>query len=143
MQRMNLQKALHLRRRLTTRRRRARQRRGMVRKTFFEVSPLAAAPPPNLANRFSRRMLDRMAENLSGYPHVAGLLYRDTGARMEVIVIAPAPMTRPMERIARIWAERLSHACPHLDWSMHSAERPPPKWREQKWQVWQEHRASA
>jgi hypothetical protein len=70
-------------------------------------------------------LLEDLSTVLSGYPRVTGMLYKILDDSVEVIVVAPKPMTRPMQTILEGIASRLTESIPEVNWHFRALPIPP------------------
>lgn len=59
-----------------------------------------------------------IARRIHRYPGVAGLLHRRIAETVEVLLVAPRPMTALMRILASAWNEELRTQHPALDWDL-------------------------
>ncbi len=59
-----------------------------------------------------------IARRIHRYPGVAGLLYRRIAETVEVLLVAPRPMTALMSILASAWNDELRNQHPTLDWDL-------------------------
>jgi len=66
-----------------------------------------------------------LACRVHAYPGIHGLLYRARGDQIEVWVVAPPPMTTPLQVLAVAWAEEFSTLSPAFQWRIRVDNGPP------------------
>jgi hypothetical protein len=86
----------------------------------------AGCPREGCLERFELRApLGELAKRLRGYPGVHGLLYRLENGRVELTVVAPSPMTRPLQLLSTAWVKALRENYPTFTWKLGVVAEPP------------------
>jgi hypothetical protein len=66
-----------------------------------------------------------IGRRLTAYPGVRGLLYRRQQDLVELVIVAPPPMTAPLTLLVATWSEEIRMMCPNCTWRLHVLAAPP------------------
>lgn len=105
-----------------------RRKAAMKRKALREHRELPNPRRPFLSGHRAEvilTILEDLSTVLSGYPRVTGMLYKVLDDTVEVVVVAPKPMTRPMQTILEGVASRLNDSIPDIKWHFRALPIPP------------------
>ncbi len=80
------------------------------------------ADPPVL------RPLGQLIQQASAYPGLLGIFARALPGGVDLVIVAPRPMTRAVRVLAYAWGEALRRRCPWSGWGLTvSGVAPPPR----------------
>lgn len=70
--------------------------------------------------------LSTITKRTYSYSAATGLLFRCDANECRIQIIAPRPMTKPMEILSLSWEEEINKICPERRWIVRVAPAPPP-----------------